>query len=121
MQAKQLKIDCILAIFRRFSSYKSQTAPQNHPAGYEATVISKIENFHAAKRPICMLLPAFPWKNPNTDKVLGPNPDLGEVLGLARLHHLCDELAKVYLYGAYVLLVADGAVYNGEVSIPSYA
>ena len=112
MQAiTQPYIDQILAIFRQFSRYDGRTAA----TGYEAIVASKIKEFHAVRRPISMLLPAFPWKNPNTDKVLSLHPDLGEELSLARLNHLCEEIEKVYSYGASITLVADGPVYNGTV------
>lgn len=108
----QTEIDQILDIFRQFSHY------HGHPTSaqkmeYEGAVASKIRAFHAAEKPISMLLPAFPWKNPNTDKVLSRYPDLGEELGLARLNHLCEEIEKVYSNRAYVTLVADGPVYNG--------
>jgi pyoverdine/dityrosine biosynthesis protein Dit1 len=110
MQAlNQLDIDQVLAVFRQFSRYDGRAVP----AGYEAIVASKIKGFHAVEKPVSMLLPAFPWKNPNTDKVLSSHPDLGEELGLARLNHLCEEIEKVYPYRAYVTLVADGPVYNG--------
>lgn len=105
-------IDQILAMFRSFSRYESEE-PITESVGYEATVAFKIKHFYASETPISMLLPAFPWKNPNPNKVLSFNPDLGEELGLARLNHLCEEIEKVYQYGAYVTLVADGPVYNG--------
>lgn len=81
---------------------------------YEAAVTAKLKAFDHADEPISLLLPAFPWKNPNTDKVLGSDPDFGEELGLARLNHLCEELGKVHPHGAYLTLVADGPVYNGK-------
>jgi len=108
----QTSIDQILATFRQFSNYEGKNICEQS-SGYEATVVSKIKSFEAAKEPISMILPAFPWKNPNTEKVLGPNPDLGEELGLARLNHLCEEISKLYPYKAYVTLIADGPVYNG--------
>lgn len=108
----QSDIDAILAVFRRFSQYENQSESARPP--YEATVTSRIRDLHAARSPLTLLLPAFPWKNPNTDKVLSGDPDLGEELGLARLNHLCEELGRIHPYGAKLTLVADGPVYNGQ-------
>ncbi|KAM5343377.1 hypothetical protein ACJ41O_011914 [Fusarium nematophilum] len=107
----------LLAILRRFSKYEDQPRSDQPPA-YESVVETKIQNFLVDEKPVSLLLPAFPWKNPNTDKVLSPNPDFGEELGLARLNHLCEELAKVHPYGAQLILVADGPVYNDLLGIP---
>ncbi|KAH7113623.1 Pyoverdine/dityrosine biosynthesis protein-domain-containing protein [Dactylonectria macrodidyma] len=107
----------ILAILRRFSWYEDQTRSA-HPPAYESLVATKIRYFVASEKPLLLLLPAFPWKNPNRDKVLSENPDFGEELGLARLNHLCEELAKVHPYGAQLTLVADGLVYNDLLGIP---
>lgn len=105
-------IASVLTVLRRFSHYEGQFT-LDQPSTYEAVVTSCIKEFHAAAEPILLLLPAFPWKNPNKDKVLSGKPDLGEELGLARLNDLCEELGKVYSYGAELILVADGPVYNG--------
>jgi pyoverdine/dityrosine biosynthesis protein Dit1 len=107
-----LDINGILAIFRRFSQFEDQATSDALPA-YETTVVVRVREFHASKKSLSMLLPAFPWKNPNTEKTLSSDPDLGEELALARLNHMCEELSGVYLFGAEVTLVADGPVYNG--------
>lgn len=113
-------VERILAVLRRFSQHETQS-PSNEAGAYmyEAVVAERLKEFDEAGEPISLLLPAFPWKNPNTDKVLSRNPDLGEELGLARLNHLCEELGKMYPRGAHLTLVADGPVYNGQ-SFPSY-
>lgn len=109
-------INEILAILQRFSQYEQQPRP-DHPAAYESLITTKVAMFRTAEKPLLLLLPAFPWKNPNTDKVLSGNPDFGEELGLARLNHLCEELANVHPYGTQLTLVADGPVYNGKVTL----
>jgi pyoverdine/dityrosine biosynthesis protein Dit1 len=64
--------------------------------------------------PIRMILPAFPFKSPNSrDKVLGTMPDFGEELALAHLNGLCQNIAEVYTPGANVYISSDGLVYNG--------
>lgn len=108
----QPEVEFILAVLRQFSQHEAQPASNERPA-YEAVVANRLREFDEAGESISLLLPAFPWKNPNTDKVLGPSPDLGEELGLARLNHLCKEVGKIYPRGARLILVADGPVYNG--------
>lgn len=69
------------------------------------------------KEPIRMILPAFPFKSPNSkDKVLGTMPDFGEELALSHLNGLCENIAKVYEPGANVYISSDGLVYNGKPS-----
>lgn len=64
---------------------------------------------------IRMILPAFPFKSPNSrDKVLGVLPDLGEELALHHLNGLCENIARVYSPGADVHISSDGLVYSGE-------
>jgi hypothetical protein len=66
------------------------------------------------QEPIRMILPAFPFKSPNSrDKVLGTLPDFGEELALFHLNGLCQNIAQVYEPGANVYISSDGLVYNG--------
>lgn len=110
----QEQINKLLAVFRRFSYFEGQ-AGFDKLSPYEHVVVSRITEFSKANEPLSLLLPAFPWKNPNPEKTLGPeSPDFGEELGLARLNHLCQELAEIYPHGAVLTLVADGPVYNGN-------
>lgn len=67
------------------------------------------------QEPIRMILPAFPFKSPNSrDKVLGTMPDFGEELALFHLNGLCENIAQVYEHGANVYISSDGLVYNGK-------
>jgi pyoverdine/dityrosine biosynthesis protein Dit1 len=115
----QIGVEGIIAVLQKFSRHESQSASSTsqHEIFGEG-LAAKIRNFITSNEPITMVLPAFPWKNPNTDKVLGSSPDLGEELGLARLNHLCEEIAKIYSCGAQLLLIADGPVYNDLLGIP---
>lgn len=68
--------------------------------------------------PIPLVLPAFPWKSVNKkEKVTGALPDLGEVLALGRLDHLCKEIQEIYTPGARVTITSDGLVYNDLLGI----
>jgi hypothetical protein len=71
------------------------------------------------QEPIRMILPAFPFKSPNSrHKVLGTLPDLGEELALFHLNGLCENIAQVYEPGANVYISSDGLVYNGTPNYP---
>ncbi|TEA10865.1 Spore wall maturation protein DIT1 [Colletotrichum sidae] len=111
----QSDIEELLTIFSRFSHHEESTG--SVPA-YEAVAAARLKAFDDADEPISLLLPAFPWKNPNAEKVLGADPDFGEELALARLNHLCEELGTIYPHGAELTLVADGPVYNDLLCIP---
>lgn len=114
----QEQIHQLLAVFRRFSYFEGQ-AGFDKLSPYEDVVVSRITESSKANEPLSLLLPAFPWKNPNPEKTLSPaSPDFGEELGLARLNHLCQELAEIYSHGAVLTLVADGPVYNGDYLTP---
>ncbi|MFI9011039.1 L-tyrosine/L-tryptophan isonitrile synthase family protein [Actinosynnema sp. NPDC053489] len=71
-----------------------------------------------AGRAIPMLLPAFPAKSPNPDKVLGHLPDLAEELSIAFLEELCARVAEVHPPGAHLIICSDGRVFNDVVGIP---
>ncbi|CAG8107369.1 unnamed protein product [Penicillium olsonii] len=72
-------------------------------------VLAQIEK----QEPIRMILPAFPFKSPNSrDKVLGDMPDFGEELALCHLNGLCQNIIAVYPPGADVYISSDGLVYN---------
>jgi pyoverdine/dityrosine biosynthesis protein Dit1 len=61
---------------------------------------------------IKLTLPAVPCKSPNSDKVLGTLPDMAERMSLRFLRQLCDEIEKVYVPGARVLICSDGHVFG---------
>lgn len=111
-------IDGVLGVLRRFAWYDGQPLMGEGKSPYETALTARLLNCLANGQPIPLLLPSAPWKSPNKDKVLGSHPDLGEELGLARLNMLCEELQKVYLYGAVLVLVSDGSAYNGEYMLP---
>lgn len=84
--------------------------------GLESFVQTVMEQVNRHE-PIRMILPAFPFKSPNSrDKVLGTMPDFGEELALFHLNGLCDNIGKVYEPGADVYISSDGLVYNGKPS-----
>ncbi|KAH6622476.1 Pyoverdine/dityrosine biosynthesis protein-domain-containing protein [Boeremia exigua] len=115
---KTFDIAPVLAVFQRFAFFEEQER-LNKARGYIAAATSKIQLSYASKTPISLLLPAAPFKNSSPHKVLDTrSPDFGEFLGLSRLNHLCDDLRKVYPYGANLTMVSDGPVYNDLLCIP---
>lgn len=103
----------IVEVLKRFCLHSSKDGPQKEVGKVFESTPGKLKLDITANHPITMVLPAFPWKSPNKDKVLGDGADLGEELGLAKLNHLCEEISKIYPYGARLILICDGPVYNG--------
>ncbi|CDM26762.1 hypothetical protein DTO013E5_7035 [Penicillium roqueforti] len=108
----------VVEVLKRFCLHSSEDGHQRDVGRVFDSVPDKLKMNITADQPITMVLPAFPWKSPNQDKVLGDGADLGEEMGLAKLNHLCEEISKVYPYGARLILICDGPVYNDLVGVP---
>lgn len=76
-----------------------------------------VEAFVDAGEPIHLVLPAFPAKAPNPQKVLGTLPDMAEVLALRSLIGLLDEIAEAYRPGAELVICSDGQVFADAVGV----
>ncbi|GME38716.1 hypothetical protein GTA08_BOTSDO12991 [Neofusicoccum parvum] len=99
----------VLHILGKYSTGESSNDAAATVSAFFHLVMRHVE----ARRPIPMVLPAFPYKSLNRlDKVLGVEPDLGEELALARLENLCRDIRKIYTPGASVAIVNDGLGYN---------
>lgn len=79
--------------------------------------LEKVEAFVRANEPIHLVLPAFPAKSPNSQKVLGSQPDLAEWLALESLNNLCKEIGHIYPKGARITICSDGHVFSDLVGI----
>ena len=79
--------------------------------------LSKVEYFIASAQPIHFILPAFPAKSPNKNKVLGELPDLGEETALITLENMCREIADAYPPGAKVTICSDGRIFADLVGV----
>ena len=62
--------------------------------------------------PIEVVLPAFPCKSPNLDKVTGTQPDKGEELAYRTMHMFAEAVKKMYPPGAKFKIVSDGHVFS---------
>ncbi|KXG53870.1 Pyoverdine biosynthesis [Penicillium griseofulvum] len=108
----------VIEVLKRFCLHSSKDGHQKDVGRVFESMPEKLKINITANRPITMVLPAFPWKSPNQDKVLADGADLGEELGLAKLNHLCEDISKIYPYGARLILICDGPVYNDLVGVP---
>lgn len=76
-------------------------------------IISAIERREA----VTFVLPAFPGKSPNPDKVLGHLPDFAEQLSLDFLGQLCERVKSFYSQGIKIILCSDGRVFSDVVGM----
>lgn len=76
-------------------------------------IIAAIE----AQQPVIFVLPAFPGKSPNLEKVLGPLPDYAEQLAVSFLNKLCFKIQHYYAPGAQIILCSDGRVFSDIVGM----
>jgi pyoverdine/dityrosine biosynthesis protein Dit1 len=79
--------------------------------------LPRVRAFVRVGHPIELVLPAFPAKAPNPQKVLGRLPDLGEARALERLSELLDDIEEVYSPGARLTLCSDGHVFADVVGV----
>jgi pyoverdine/dityrosine biosynthesis protein Dit1 len=80
--------------------------------------LGRIEAFIAEGRPIEFVLPAFPGKSPNLNKVLGDMPDVAEFLSLQFLYSLNQRIQELYRPGTRIIICSDGRVFADLVRIP---
>lgn len=67
--------------------------------------------------PVRFVLPAFPGKSPNPEKVLGVLPDQAELLSLQFLGNLCQRIKSFYSPGIEIVICSDGRVFSDVVGI----
>lgn len=79
--------------------------------------LPKIISAVTQNKPVTFVLPAFPGKSPNPEKVLGHLPDLAERLSLRFLGNLCHRIKKIYIPGIKIILCSDGRVFSDVVGM----
>ncbi|WP_049190420.1 L-tyrosine/L-tryptophan isonitrile synthase family protein, partial [Serratia marcescens] len=67
------------------------------------------------------VLPAFPTKSPNTNKVIGAVPDMAERLSLIFLNSLCQRIQLYYPPGAHIVICSDGHVFGDLIRVSDEA
>ncbi|KAI0115738.1 Pyoverdine/dityrosine biosynthesis protein-domain-containing protein [Nemania sp. FL0031] len=64
-----------------------------------------------------MVLPAFPCKSPNSNKVGGSKPDMAERIALETLHDFVQSVEKVHPPGATIWIVHDGHLLSSCIGV----
>lgn len=103
--------------FRRTGDATDPCAKQPCEACFAAHR-EKIGEFVRAGKPVHFVLPAFPAKSRNPNKVLGTLPDLAEHLAIGFLESFCDQLSHVYQPGGRITICSDGHVFSDVLGIP---
>lgn len=78
---------------------------------------SSVEFFTSRGQPLEAVLPAFPCKSSNYEKVSGDLPDKGEELALQRLIYFAQEVKKIYPPGILIWIVSDGHVFSDCIAV----
>src|SRR3984957_985435 len=80
-------------------------------------LLKKVQTFTQENRPIQLLLPAFPCKSPNLEKVCGKLPDAGELYALEYLNGVCREISFLYEHGCDLVVWSDGRVFGDLIGV----
>jgi pyoverdine/dityrosine biosynthesis protein Dit1 len=78
----------------------------------------RVARFVSRGVPVDFVLPAFPGKSPNKEKVIGVVPDMAEQLSLVFLRKVCEQIQEIYDPGARIIICSDGHVFSDLVDIP---
>lgn len=79
--------------------------------------VPKINHFIGKNQAIQFILPAFPMKSPNLNKVLGKLPDMAEQLSLSFLNRFCEKIKEMYQPGAELFICSDGRVFGDVIQV----
>ncbi|EDO14838.1 hypothetical protein Kpol_364p10 [Vanderwaltozyma polyspora DSM 70294] len=79
--------------------------------------ISRVRYFTDRNITIEAVLPAFPCKSSNVDKVGGNVPDKGEELALRRLMKFAKDVRSFYEPGMKIWIVSDGHVFSDCIGV----
>lgn len=76
-----------------------------------------VEFFTSRGQPLEAVLPAFPCKSSNYEKVSGDLPDKGEELALQRLIYFAEQVQQIYPPGIVIWIVSDGHVFSDCIAV----
>jgi pyoverdine/dityrosine biosynthesis protein Dit1 len=83
--------------------------------------LPRIRAFIENEQRIEFVLPAFPTKSPNANKVIGAVPDMAERLSLIFLNSLCQRIQLYYPPGAHIVICSDGHVFGDLIRVSDEA
>ncbi|AOJ06053.1 L-tyrosine/L-tryptophan isonitrile synthase family protein [Burkholderia mayonis] len=107
----------ILKIHRRYPEYTTDSDIRHEIEQVHAVQLPRIRAFVDTARPVEFVLPAFPSKSPNPNKVLGRFPDLAEKLSLSFLSDLCERIRRFHAPGAKLTICSDGRVFGDLIRV----
>ena len=81
-------------------------------------LIEQLQHAILNNRPIELLVPGFPCKSPNLNKVCGKLPDAGELYALEYLNSVCREISLIYQHGCHLRLWSDGRIFADLIGVP---
>ncbi|EPS26257.1 Isocyanide synthase B [Penicillium oxalicum] len=95
------------------ASYRISGPDDRYDDVYKPKLLETLRYFVSRQEPINMLVPAYPCKSPNRDeKVLGPEPDVGERMSLEHFNSMGARIQQIYPPGGHVTIFSDGCCYN---------
>lgn len=98
-------------------SLKNTIVDDQWEAGGRDYFIKRVKYFTDRNLKIECVLPAFPCKSSNFDKVGGIYPDKGEEFALRRLIKATQDAEKVYPPGMKIWIVSDGHVFSDCIGV----
>ena len=109
----------LLQYRRRFPSGDTSIAEEEQRV--TQVQLPRIRAFIENEQRIEFVLPAFPTKSPNTNKVIGAVPDMAERLSLIFLNSLCQRIQLYYPPGAHIVICSDGHVFGDLIRVSDEA
>jgi pyoverdine/dityrosine biosynthesis protein Dit1/AcrR family transcriptional regulator len=107
-----------LVLDRIFRRRRTLPGASREPSESARTLhLGRIEALMASRERIQLVLPAFPAKAPNAEKVLGKLPDAAESLALESLAELLEEIREAYPPGGELVICSDGHVFADVVGV----
>jgi pyoverdine/dityrosine biosynthesis protein Dit1 len=103
--------------FRRLGSGHDEACAKAPCEECFAPHLDLVKSFVQRGERIHFILPAFPAKSPNPQKVLGPLPDMAERVALGFLQSLCEQISHLYAPGARLTICSDGRVFSDVVCV----
>ena len=116
--ARSLELDIVRILETKLFSIRSSTQGDLYEQCGRDVLLKQIRGFIEEHQPIQLLLPAFPCKSPNLEKVCGKLPDAGEVYALEYLNDICREISLLYENGCQLTIWSDGRVFGDLICVP---
>ena len=108
MLSSKLATEILAICEQKLLSTRPECEGDHYSSIGQAILLKKIQTTIDNNRPIEFLLPGFPCKSPNLNKVSGRLPDAGEIDALEYLNGICGEISQLYAPGCQVMVWSDG-------------